>query len=551
MIWEPKSVVVERLREEIRARIVNTIIQIPERIQELLICKLRVGERYIIPRKVWTRLVTEDLDGKSYPPTLFEGFCQPFRVLFVSSVGILDEPNQTIAVPSAGVWRLACYLTSDLDFVDVMVCDPNLGGLRILDDLLENNEFDLVGVSLIPANIRNDLELMEKIRKDQPKSVLIAGGVNSFSFLQWKHFADLPIDALIIGPGEMALGELILKLRKEPGYSKNFFRGKRPVIIEPKLMDTVFAFDEHIMPFGDGDCVHPVGYSSRILYYKFSNFCPESCFWCVSPKDDLRESNPIVAVADLEKRLQIDQHADISFIDNNLTAHPKFIKRACEIMSRRRIKTIRKHGKLTINGVDEDLLGALQKAGFVRLAFGIESFSEEVREGLGRFFDNNLIERVLSSVLKKNMRPEINLILFSPFENIQSLAHTLQASSDWVEENDCFIMIVLGLHGVIGTQNVPSGLKINQIKIPLEGGKRIEIPGLFTMSQQVESVYKIVSRLYRERLLSLCETAQESVPNHIKSLLKCQATADVLGLSCSSKFAHGIERQKGINYVSV
>lgn len=535
MFYKPKSITIERFSDGIRARIINTTVQIPVKGQKLLEKKLKQGEAYIISKEAWDLLIKGHLNKNA--------FCKPFKVLLVSSFGILGEPNQTTLSPSVGVWKLAYYLVSKIDFVDVIVCDPNLGGIRILKDLLDNNKFDVVGISIIPANIQNDLELMNIIRKIQPNSMLVAGGINSSEIAKWKYFKNLPIDALIVGQGESALEKLIFSVKEKSHYLETIRRGKSPAIFRSKPWNKTRAFDESFMLFDKSDCAHPFGYYSKILYHKFSNSCPERCFWCVSPKDGLQKIDPLKAVILLENRIHIGWHTDISFIDNNLATHYEFIKRVCEIISMKKIREVRKHGKITVNGVKNDLLDALQGAGFARLSFGIESFSVDVRKGLGRSFSDDTIEKVLSSVAEKNMQVEINLIFFSPFETNKTIIHTLQATADWVK-NNCFVMVVFGLHGAIGTQKIPFGLKINKKRVLTEDGKEIELPDLFVMNPKIEALYKEATQLYQKNIFVLAETTRgKGIQNHIKSLLKCQAVADILGLSsCSSKFSMAIKK---------
>lgn len=491
---------------------------------------------YLITRKSWHNFPEERL-------SLWAARC---RMLLVSSLCVLDEPSGYTAVPSLGVWRLGVYLATNVPELDVIVCDPNLDGRDKLVQLLEQQRFDFVGVSVMPANILSDLEMVDLIKRRQRDAIIVVGGVDSASLITGDPNNDLRADFLVVGAGEKPLANIISTFLDDPGHFRRSLVGR--VILEDRSRKSATYLHISMLPFQSGDAIHTNGYTSHVCYYKFSNACPETCFWCVSPKDGIAISDPKIAVDGMESSLIEGWHSDISLADNNLAAHLKYMGAVCsEITNRPVLKMIPKHGKATINGVTRVLLSALSDAGFVRIAYGVESFDRSVRIKLGKSFDDEAISSVLHQTLHYGMRPEINLIFFSPYETRLSLRHTLSKLAQWVEQYNCLSLATLGLYCTIASRGYPADVEV----LKTTDGSR-DVPWIFKPGAEVYELFFRVLREYKARVDAVERLRGGSLPNHLKSLLKCEILAEmIIDDDSRSVFARARDLQSAEPYVHV
>lgn len=528
---------VDVLNAIVTAKSINQVYEVPPRVA-VHILSLCSGGKFSVSRSDWQELCNGVFNFSTF--TKVEK-----NILFTTSLNILDEDDQPATSPSLGIWRLAYSAASKLPHVDVFVCDPNLGGIEVLAKTLNENKFDVIALSVILANIGSDVGLLELFKETQQESVVVLGGIDASSLKHVQFLEQCSADYLVVGSGESFFEELLNDPKAE------LVKLASLEVRTGSLRSKPFEFDESNMPYGQGDLVHPYGYTSRTLYHKFSNACPETCFWCVSPKDGLVYKNPEDAVASLCRRYQQGRHENISIVDNNISSHKSFMLRVCELLSRSEVAAVPKHAKSTINGTDDKLLNATASAGFVRISYGVESFDMQVRSHLGKTYTNANIVQCLSKTVAVGIRPEINLILCSPYETMTSLANTLNEAAHWVSVYNCFLLGILGLYCTVGTVRYPADLKIIQKSFTYDDNNQGHLPWIFEPGKEVYDLYFNALRLYNEEVLFLRARTGRPVSNHIKSLLKCLVLSREMQLDCVELFLYAIEKQRHDEYVHV
>lgn len=515
------------------ARRINLPVQLSFQEKEMLSQLQPADGIYVLTSGQWSRFLSDEV-------ALQTATC---RVLLTSSAFILDEPARATSVPPLGIWRLASFLSQKISGLDVLVCDPNLAGMETLERMLANQFFDFVGLSVIPANYSSDLKIARLIKKFQPNTKLVLGGPGSGVLADASVTTDFVADAVVIGSGEEPFKQII-DMHMEDSHQKH----AAPLVLRDKKRRQPTPVDVTLIPYGTGDVVHTCGYDSRVHYHKFSNACPEKCFWCVSPKEGITLRNPQDAVDALESSFVPSWHTDISVVDNNLAAHLTYMNAVCtEIAARGSLAKVPKHGKATINGMTEELLGGLAEAGYVRIAYGIESFSASVREQLGKEYTDVDINQVLDSTIRYGIRPEINLILCSPYETRRSLVWTLGELAYWTHEHDCLSLANLGLYCTISSKGYPENLQI----LTQDNGNK-EIPWVFKPGEEVLNLFHDTLMVYGERVALVEKEWTKPLPNHLKSLMKCKVLAELLGeQSIGDMFAEVYNRQEKQPYIHV
>ena len=412
----------------------------------------------------------------------------PVPAIFISSFGLLNDSEWTSSQPSEGTAVLSEWLARNEPHAAPIFVDPNLIDGDELETVLHNftriGRQALVGFSLLPVNLRNDAQLVSKIKSILPESVMIAGGIGSevLDLLPTKTGGKgitevLPIDKVLTGSSFSHLSRIIRQI-----YSGSFSED-----IQPEDCDDHSGFFEvqtaremarrYFIPYEKPDIVHGVSYkqanqsstaseSADIVSVLIDNQCSQGCYFCASPKQQL--------YADLEEAVDhVQQKTEgasvIAFNDNDLSNDVQQTMALCRLIVDRKIMQP-KHGKMRCSQYESDLIDSLAKAGFVRIALGIESFDQKVRSKLNkRNFVDETITANLEHMLGVGIKPEINLILFTPHESEDSLKRTVGQALYWVARG-CSLYVTMGL---FATPNSP-------------GVKRLLSKGKLLDSQAVE-----------------------------------------------------------------
>jgi hypothetical protein len=87
-----------------------------------------------------------------------------------------------------------------------------------------------------------------------------------------------------------------------------------------------------------------------------------------------------------------------------------------------------------IDAMTTERLGAMRRAGFRVLGFGIESFSQRVLTEFNKGQIHRHIEPMLTAALATGVTPFLDLILSSPHAQLEDVAETLRQSYRWLRE---------------------------------------------------------------------------------------------------------------------
>ncbi|MCB9812903.1 MAG: hypothetical protein H6772_00710 [Pseudomonadales bacterium] len=412
----------------------------------------------------------------------------PVQFIFISSYGLLGDSEWTSNVPSEGMWVISEWLLAKSQEATTLCIDPNMFSsptelLTKISEFIIPGSQVVFGFSMLPVNLRNDISLFELIHKIFPNSRKIVGGIGSDSLqylptMSGRKGLDevLPVDLIIPGYAVKELEVLAKYLHNNTDVSRNSIRQfahkhfpdlytneNWESILERIIQSRKTAKDQFI-PQGHLDLIHPQMYSSAnsvsvdgvatgSIQVLSDNSCSQKCSYCAVPKNLVFNSRE----QELAYLLDIGKHADvISFNNNDLANDPEKMIWLCGQMVKNGLIQP-KHGKMRITSFNQELIDALFKANFVRIACGVESFDSTVRSGLSKnnFSDANINES-LSYMLEVGITPEINLMLFNQFETDQSLRLTTEKSLYWLSRG----AIIYATFGVFATPNSPSVLTL-------------------------------------------------------------------------------------------
>src|SRR6201996_3580475 len=383
----------------------------------------------------------------------------------------------TFLAPPLGVWRLAGVL--ELAGVEAKVFDPNCcreAPQRALERELLSHDWDVVGVSTTGMTLRYDLELAHIVRRMKPDAVIVAGGMEA-TFRPDLMFELGPFDLVVLGEGEHPLLELVSRIRRNQplgGISGTAERNKDGRIItlpqraltRDQLRDAIYATPYDKMPYTaywerledayrvgalPSKAAREASLSEiRSVRLITLNYWPMGCTFC-SSTNFLHEAQGSVASI---SRLEAEEC--LHMIERIIAAHPKartiiFQDDIFSFTRDRRILPLcegivaaKKSGRIPahlqfistnrIDAMTPERLGAMRRAGFRVLGFGIESFSQRVLGEFNKAQIHRHIEPMLTAALATGVTPFLDLILSSPNAQLADVAETLRQAYRWLRE---------------------------------------------------------------------------------------------------------------------
>ncbi len=381
----------------------------------------------------------------------------------------------TFLAPPLGVWRLAGVLESA--GIKTKVFDPNCCSeppQRALERELASAAWDIVGVSTTGMTLRFDLELAHLVRRAVPKALIVAGGMEA-TFRPELMFELGPFDLIVLGEGERPLLEIAARLRAgQPprgiaGTAERTREGTtlsipQRALTREELRDAIYSTPYEKMPYQAYwerlESAYRVGalpskaareaYLAEIRSVRLItlNYCPMGCTFC-SATNFLHEAQGSVASV---SRLEADEC--LTMIERIVKAHPRArtiifqddifsftqdrrILPLCEgIIAAKHSGRIPTHLQFIstnrIDAMSEERLGAMRRAGFRVLGFGIESFSRKVLGEFNKAQIHRHIEPMLSAALAVGVTPFLDLILSSPHSALEDVGQTLREAYHWL-----------------------------------------------------------------------------------------------------------------------
>jgi hypothetical protein len=450
----------------------------------------------------------------------------PVTVILFSSYALLNGSEWTSNQPSEGIFVLAEWLSRNQLLAAPLAVDPNLAQWSSIENIISlyarRGRRIIIGFSVLPVNLQNDIDLICKVKAMVPNSHVVLGGIGSESLKLLRTESgevglekSLPIDGILSGDALNELSSLVEAVwtdhRGVQPSSNSQREQPKPVEIETIQNSRALAH-ELFIPHAQPDLIHEVGYQAanapgndmvnmRIIPVLVDNRCRQGCYFCASPK------NQIFASVDEAFEHVVDKAKDaevIAFNDNDLSNDASQTIELCKLLISEKMMQP-KHGKMRASEYHPNLIDSLAEAGFVRIAIGVESFSDAVRNSLGKGqFTGRNIELTIEHLLRTGIKPEINLILFTPHETIETLLETTVEALRWIERG-ALLYVTFGL---FATPNSPRVARLLKSGSELTGvvEERIFLEGMHeaimypTKWKSPDALELISERLLAERI---------------------------------------------------
>lgn len=318
-------------------------------------------------------------------------------------------------------------------------------GSRLIQEASARGPFDAVGIYLLTMLLPYVETSLQNLREAFPYATMLAGGPHPSSVPELTLKALPLLDAVVEGEVEGTMPELDRFLRKEipadevPGlWAKD---GKGGVIRGPARRFP--ALDTNPMPAWD--LLEPDLYFSepgthfqrhdRSIATVFTRGCPHQCTYCNTHLITGRRlrTRPIPVVLE-ELRFLKERYGvrEILVMDDGLTINRRFILDLCSAIKRERLDLAFccPYG-VRVDTLDDEVLEAMEEAGFYHLSVGIESGTQSRLDAVGKRLSLSVVrERVQAIKRRTKMILSAQFILGFPGETVEEARRTISLACE-------------------------------------------------------------------------------------------------------------------------
>jgi radical SAM superfamily enzyme YgiQ (UPF0313 family) len=366
------------------------------------------------------------------------------RVALVAVDAQWRDPNGTFFSFSYGIEKLRAAILSDPELADteVLLLDYRSGDPQEYFEAIAAFRPTLVGLSTYIWSLDVFAGLVERLRKHDPKLVIVAGGPaarrNVFDLPPHHKLRNL-LDAIVPGEGEGVIRELV-HLHLEPDW-RNRVRGLQfpgrglwrssDAADRPDINAFASPYQLGIAP------LHKTGYVETF------RGCPIHCAFCQWGDQKSDRVHDTEYLASHLEGLRKAEVPNVFFLDAAFNLSPRAFRNL--VAAEEQVRVLEHsivHGHLYPTYLEEHHLEFFDRLGDVQVSVGIQSFDPEVLNRLGRPFDIARFQRVLGR-MRGRLDVDIELIFGLPGDNPESFRRTLETSLELGDSIKIFRCLVL------------------------------------------------------------------------------------------------------------
>jgi len=343
--------------------------------------------------------------------------------------------------------------------LDLMFCeDP----LPILASELQECEYDVIGLSVrnidnndmkSPVEFFSDLPALIKIiRQNSHASIVLGGSAVSVMPEELLRYSEAQL--AVLGDGEVVFPELLRVLSDGKNldhvlgvatYEHQGFRKKESFL---SSLRSCLVPDFHRW-------INIEAYLSNLstVPIQSKRGCPYQCIYCTYPMGegrDYRLCEP-ESVVDAIKRSASSGLRDFEFVDNVFNSPYEHAMAICEGLSRDHLNVSFQSLELNPLFIDDDLLSAMEHAGFVGIGITAESASGVVLNGLKKGFTTEHVYRAAEITGRHKLPCVWIFMLGGPGETEKTVRETLNFVEKCVKPGDVAFFNI-GIRIYPGTQ---------------------------------------------------------------------------------------------------
>ena len=163
--------------------------------------------------------------------------------------------------------------------------------------------------------------------------------------------------------------------------------------------------------------------------------CPFNCSYCnihalYDGKPGIRFRSPENVVAEIDYLVKNHNVKNIKFLDELFAVKEERVNRICDLIIDRGYD-LNIWAYARVDTVNERMLKKMKKAGINWLAYGFESASEEVRHGVAKRFDENIVSQAIQMTRDAGIYIIGNYIFGLPDDTLETMRKTLDMAKEY------------------------------------------------------------------------------------------------------------------------
>ena len=327
---------------------------------------------------------------------------------------------EEVTVPPIGLYYIGAFLKEAGQEVAIWNWHDIRKSPEKIRERLEGEKPEVIGFSILHANRWGAIEIARIAKELNPEVKIVLGGIGA-TFL-WEHLLThfKEIDFIVLGEGEIPLGNLIRHLEKKGSTQPEevegiaFRKGGRAVQTRPSE------------PIRDLDLLPDPAKYFTFRHVVSSRGCAWDCSFCGSPKfwsRRIRFHSPDYFVTQLE-RLQ-RKGIDFFYVsDDTFTVDKERLIAICQGIIERQL-ALSWSAISRVDRVDGEILYWMRKAGCLQISYGVESSSERIRQALNKTIRIEDVRRAFSLTRRYGILARAYFIYGAPGETEETIQETL------------------------------------------------------------------------------------------------------------------------------
>lgn len=309
-----------------------------------------------------------------------------------------------------------------------------------LENKLQKNKFDLVGISATTPLIKDAWEVAKTVKKYTSSPVVIGGP--HVSALPEESLRQKAVDLVVRGEGEQTILEICQTLvgkKKREGVLGLSFK-KNGKIVHNKLRPLYKDLDRLPSPAYELFKINKYSLTqplkdrkteeSRAFYIMTSRGCPYGCTYCYKGICG-RSWRPMSArkvVTEWENLVKNLSATEIGVQDDVFNLDKKRAMEICELLIERKLNYV---PWITNNGiradkVDLELLQKMKQAGCKRVAFGVESGSQRILNNIQKNLTLGQVRKTFVLAKKAGFETMGYFMFGNPGEDEKTMDQTIK-----------------------------------------------------------------------------------------------------------------------------
>lgn len=300
---------------------------------------------------------------------------------------------------------------------EVRIFDQNVEGAddALFFDAVKEFQPSVVGFSVITPNYPVARRQIKRLKEEQPKIHIIAGGVHATLFPE-DMLAD-GADIVVLGEGEPVIEELVSRLGSGEGFSDIsglVFKSSDGAILRTQGRCAVTALDE--LPFVDRSLYNLQRYTHHSMLA--SRGCPHHCDFCCNYTGTVRSDGVSIrlhekVIGEIEHLRDVYGAREIFFADDIFLLRKADILQFCRAYSQRQVG-VRWIGQMRADRVDAQVAESMRTAYCQRIYFGVESGSDTILKNAHKGMTTEQIRKGVRAAMDAGLRAKTGWIYGLP-----------------------------------------------------------------------------------------------------------------------------------------